>query len=238
MLILDPSDMLNVRLDQFYGIELNWWPAKIAEVAMFLVDHQANQQMAKVLGYTPNRLPIDIAANIHHCNAITSDWNHLLPGPELTTYMFGDPPFVGYDDRTDDQRTELRTVWNTRSIGRLDYVTAWHAKAIDYYGSSQAGRGDFAFVSTNSIAQGEPVPLLFKPLFAAGWRIKFAHTTFEWTTEAPSRERAFVHCIIVGFTRDTTVKQRLFTYRHHALDQSSEPSGLGLTRTWSTRPTS
>ena len=208
--LLDASALLNVTLDQFTGIELHWWPAKIAQVAMFLVDHQANRRMERRLGGIPDRLPLRIAANIRHTNAITGDWYSLLPGPEHTTYVFGNPPFVGYDDRTDDQRRELHTVWGTKSIGRLDYVTAWHAKAIDYY-TGRTG-GEFAFVSTNSIAQGEPVPLLFKPLFAAGWRVKFAHTTFEWTTEAPSSERAFVHCIIVGFTRGTTTKQRLFTY--------------------------
>lgn len=208
--LLDASALLKVTLDQFTGIELHWWPAKIAQVAMFLVDHQSNRRMERRLGGIPDRLPLKIAANIHNANAITDDWNSLLPGPDYTTYVFGNPPFVGYDDRTDAQRTELQTVWGTRAIGRLDYVTAWHAKAIAYYSTRTSG--DFAFVSTNSIAQGEPVPLLFKPLFKAGWRIKFAHTTFEWTTEATSRERAFVHCIIVGFTRDGTIKQRLFTY--------------------------
>lgn len=208
--LLDASSLLKVTLNQFTGIELHWWPAKIAQVAMFLVDHQANRRMERRLGGIPDRLPLKIAARIWHTNAITSDWNTLLPGPENTTYLFGNPPFVGYDDRSDDQRRELQTVWGTQSIGRLDYVTAWHAKAIGYYSSRTSG--EFAFVSTNSIAQGEPVSSLFKPLFAAGWRVKFAHTTFEWTTEAPSSQRAVVHCIIVGFTRDTTTKQRLFSY--------------------------
>lgn len=208
--LLDASALLKVALDHFTGIELHWWPAKIAQVAMFLVDHQANRLMERRLGGIPDRLPLKIAANIRHTNAVTGDWYTLLPGLEHTTYVFGNPPFVGYDDRTENQRHELQTVWGTRSIGRLDYVTAWHAKAMDYYKSR--ANGEFAFVSTNSIAQGEPVPLLFKPLFAAGWRVKFAHTTFEWTTEAPSSERAYVHCIIVGFTRDTITKQRLFTY--------------------------
>lgn len=216
--LLDASSLLNVTLEQFTGIELHWWPAKIAQVAMFLVDHQANRRMEQRLGGIPDRLPLKIAANIRHTNAITGDWNTLLPGPEPTTYLFGNPPFVGYDDRTEDQRRELQTVWGTQSIGRLDYVTAWHAKAIDYYSSRTDG--EFAFVSTNSIAQGEPVALLFKPLFAAAWRIKFAHTTFEWSTEAPSSERAYVHCVIVGFTRDTTTRQRLYTYS----EPKSKPS--------------
>lgn len=208
--LLDASAILRVTLDQFTGLELHWWPAKIAQVAMFLVDHQANRNMERRLGGIPDRLPLRIAANIHHSNAISGDWNALLPGPEHTTFVFGNPPFVGYDDRTEAQRTDLQTVWATRSIGRLDYVTAWHAKAIAYYATRSTG--EFAFVSTNSISQGEPVPLLFTPLANAGWRIKYAHTTFEWTTEAPSRERAVVHCVIVGFTRDQAAKQRLFTY--------------------------
>ncbi len=78
-MILDPSDLLNVTLDQFTGMEIKWWPAKIAETAMFLVDHQSNRQMEKTLGVTPNRLPIDIAANIHHANALTHDWLNSSP---------------------------------------------------------------------------------------------------------------------------------------------------------------
>lgn len=224
--LLDASALLRVTLDQFTGIELHWWPAKIAQVAMFLVDHQSNRDMERRLGGIPDRLPLVIAAHIHHTNAITGNWDTLLPGPEHTTYVFGNPPFVGYDDRTDDQRTELQTAWNRPSIGRLDYVTAWHAKAIAYYASRS--RGEFAFVSTNSIAQGEPVPLLFNPLFGAGWRVKYAHTTFEWTTEAPSRERAVVHCVIVGFTRDAALKQRLFTYPTPRAAPVEQPVQVGV----------
>lgn len=208
--VMDASALLNVTLNQFTGLEINWWPAKIAQTAMFLVDHQANQQMTHALGLAPDRLPIDITANIHHVNAVTSEWDDLLPDPQFVTYVFGNPPFVGYDDRTPAQRSELQAVWGTATIGRLDYVTAWVAKAMAFFENRPGG--EFAFVSTNSITQGEPVPLLFKPLFSAGWRIRFAHKTFEWTTEAPSAERAFVHCVIVGFTRDTAAKQRLFTY--------------------------
>lgn len=224
--LLDASSLLRVTLNQFTGLELNWWPAKIAQVAMFLVDQQANRDMERRLGGTPDRLPLKVAANIHHVNAIDADWDTLLPAPEHTTYIFGNPPFIGYDDRSPAQRRELQTVWNSTSIGRLDYVTAWHAKTIEFYRARSTG--EFAYVSTNSIAQGEPVPLLFNPLFAANWRVRFAHTTFEWTTEAPSKERAVVHCIIVGFTRESSAKQRLFTYTTPRADPTEQTVRVGI----------
>jgi hypothetical protein len=209
-LILDPSDMLNVRLDQFYGIELNWWPAKIAETAMFLVDHQANQQMAKTLGYTPNRLPIDISANIHHANAMSADWATLLPGIGPTVYVFGNPPFVGHKERSAAQTTELKSAWGkARYNGYLDYVTGWHAKTLDYLDDKD---GDFAFVTTNSVVQGEAVTALFDASADRGWSIAFAHRTFQWTSESVSKERAAVHCVIVGFTRRSLTRRTLFSY--------------------------
>lgn len=208
-LILDPSDLLNVRLDQFYGIELNWWPVKIAETAMFLVDHQANQRMAKVLGLTPDRLPITISAKIHHANALTSDWRLLLPAKGPKTFVFGNPPFLGRKERDEQQRAELLAAWNIKRAGHLDFVTSWHAKALGYLSDKD---GEFGFVTTNSISQGEPVASLFPRLFEAGWHIKFAHRPFQWNSESAARDKAAVHCVIIGFTRGTAVRQRLFDY--------------------------
>ncbi len=208
-LIFDPSALLHVRLDQFYGIELNWWPAKIAETAMFLVDHQANQKMAKTLGFTPNRLPIDIAANISHANALTIDWETILPGAGPNVLVFGNPPFLGHKERSKAQTLELQGAWGSPRTGHLDFVTAWHAKTMRYLSNKT---GVFGFVTTNSIVQGEPVQALFQPLAEAGWRIKYAHRTFAWTSETAAKERAAVHCVIVGFTRDNAAQQRLFDY--------------------------
>jgi hypothetical protein len=209
-LILDPSDLLHVRLDQFYGIELNWWPAKIAETAMFLVDHQANQQMAKVLGHTPNRLPINIAANITHGNALTVDWNTVLPGKGPQVFMFGNPPFLGDHTRDEQQLAEMQAAWGAdKQLSRLDFVTSWHAKALTYFA---ARTGEFGFVTTNSIVQGDPVHRLFDPIYDAGWHVKFAHRTFAWDSESASKDKAAVHCVIVGFTRDRGAKLRLFDY--------------------------
>ena len=209
-LFLDPSSLLHVTLDQFSGIELNWWPAKIAETAMFLVDHQANQRMAKTLGYTPNRLPINIEANIHHANALTADWDVLLPtDPGARVFMFGNPPFLGRQTTSEAQKAELAAAWAPTKVGHLDFVTSWHAKALGYLDPLD---GEFAFVTTNSITQGEPVSELFGRIESHGWRIKFAHRTFAWNSESASKDKAAVHCVVVGFTRDRTVKPRLFTY--------------------------
>lgn len=198
---------LKVRLDQFAGIEINWWPAKIAEVAMFLVDHQANREMALTLGLAPDRLPLKIAAKIVHGNALTTDWSTIV-SPSDDIRVFGNPPFLGHDSRTEEQAAELRQVWGRDDIGRLDYVTAWYSKTLRYLGRHRAL---WAFVSTNSIVQGEPAPTLFSAVFDAGWRIKFAHRTFQWMSEA--RNAAAVQCVIVGFTRDPGTA-RLFEYEH------------------------
>lgn len=212
---LDATMETKVTIDQFHGIELSWWPAKIAETAMFLVDHQANRKLALAVGEAPDRLPIRITAHIHHANALTSDWATLIPQAKGggQTYVFGNPPFLGHDTRTDEQAAELRAVWRRKDIGRLDYVTGWHAKTIDLLA---ARAGEFAFVTTNSITQGDQVPRLFGPLSGAGWRVKFAHRTFPWTSEAPGK--AAVHCVVVGFSRDTSKRQHLWDYAYPSFD--------------------
>src|SRR5699024_2107649 len=204
---LDISWEQKLSIGQFYGFELNWWPAKIAETAMFLVDHQANRELAEAIGAAPERLPITITAHIIHGNALNLDWLQALPEALKNTYVFGNPPFLGHDSRTPEQAQELRNVWNRKDISRLDYVTAWHVKTLELL---KKRRGMFAFVTTNSITQGEQVPRLFKPIFEQGWRIRFAHRTFAWDSEAPGK--AAVHCVIVGFDRQTEPKPRLWDY--------------------------
>lgn len=208
-LSLDVTFDTKVTIDQFHGIEISWWPAKIAETAMFLVDHQANRRLALAVGAAPDRLPITITAHIHHTNALTSDWHELIPeqrgGP---TYLFGNPPFLGHDSRTKNQAADLRAVWGRKDIGRLDYVTGWHKKSADFLAVRP---GEFAYVATNSITQGDQVPRLFGALQQLGWHVKFAHRTFAWTSEAPGK--ASVHCVIVGFTRQRSGRARLWDYR-------------------------
>ncbi|WP_408936226.1 DNA methyltransferase [Corynebacterium tuberculostearicum] len=196
-----------LSIGQFYGFELNWWPAKIAETAMFLVDHQANKELANAVGRPPERLPIKITAHIVHGNALQLDWADMLPDSATKTYIFGNPPFIGQYTKTAEQTADMKQVWGKDYDGYLDYVTGWHAKAKDLLADRP---GEFAYVTTNSITQGQPVPALFGPLFREGWRIKFAHRTFKWDSEAPGK--AAVHCVVVGFTRDREAKSRLWDY--------------------------
>lgn len=209
-LAFDVGVGLRVNLSQFVGIEISWWPAKIAETAMFLVDHQANIEMAKSLGHAPERFPLIESAQIHHANALQVEWSDLIEAPVGSTYTFGNPPFVGHTMKSPEQRQDLDHAWEgMKGSATLDYVTGWHAKAIKLY-DDQRFSGDWAYVTTNSIAQGDQVPTLFAPILAAGFRIKFGHRSFAWTSEAPGA--AAVHCVIVGFSREAKVSPRLFDY--------------------------
>ena len=198
-----------VRMSNFAGIEIEEWPAAIASTAMLLVDHLANQHMAELLGTSMVRLPIDDfnRANIHIGNALRTDWADIVPeGNEI--YCAGNPPFIGQYLKAADQKEDLQIVWGKDYTGYLDYVTGWYKKAADYLEDHPGGK--FAFVSTNSIAQGQPVPALFRPLFNAGWHISFAHQSFQWASEAPGM--AHVHCVIIGFEKGSQSLRRLFTY--------------------------
>lgn len=207
-LTIDVSTELKVTLDQFHGFEISEWPARIAETAMLLVDHLANQQMAEEFGMAPDRLPIQLSAQITCTNALLIEWRQFLPATTGATYTFGNPPFIGARIMSSEQKAQLQRVWRDNKIGELDYVTGWHAQAIHLYSDGRSG--EFGYVTTNSITQGQPVPALFGPIQRAGWRIKYAHRTFAWDSEAPGK--AAVHCVIVGFTRDRGAQQQLWNY--------------------------
>ncbi|SEH66667.1 Type II restriction/modification system, DNA methylase subunit YeeA [Mycolicibacterium rutilum] len=205
-LSLDVTANIKVTLDHFFGIEIEEWPARIAETAMLLVDHLANQQMAEEFGEAPDRLPIEIAPTIIHANALHTDWASLVP-PSDDVVILGNPPFIGQYTKTAAQTADTKAIWGPRYNGYLDYVTCWYAKAIDFYGSF-ASR--WAFVSTNSICQGEAVEFLWRPILEAGWRCRFAHRSFQWVTEATGG--AAVHVSIVGFDKLNVPQPVLWTY--------------------------
>lgn len=197
---IDPSLGLKVSMDQFHGIEIEDWPARIAETAMFLVDHQANLDLAKEFGVQPERLPIEISAKIVQGNAIRTDWREVLI-PTENTLVFGNPPFVGMAWMTKSQQEDnriafagLATAKGLRT-GRLDYVACWYAKTLDYLAGTRGTRA--AFVSTNSLTQGEQARTMQPLLRRSGFCVRFAHRTFRWTSEAPGA--AVVHVVIVGF---------------------------------------
>lgn len=200
-----------VQLDHFFGIEIEEWPARIAQTALHLAHHQANREMEQLLGQAPSILPLSTSAHITIGNALRTDWTRVCP-PSPSVRIVGNPPFIGQSMRSEEQTDDLRVVWGDAYDGYLDYVTGWFIKASQYFHAVPRG-GRFAFVSTNSIAQGAPVPALFRPLLEGGWRIRFAHQTFAWTSEAPGA--AAVHCVITGFDRGAPhekARPMLFTY--------------------------
>lgn len=202
----DVTGFIKVTLDHFYGIEIEEWPARIAETAMLLVDHLANQRMEEDFGDAPDRLPIRIAPTIIHDNALRLDWASVVePGPDVI--IIGNPPFIGQYTKTADQTADTRRIWGTRYNGYLDYVTCWYALAVQYF-KGQPGR--WAFVSTNSISQGEAAEALWRPIIEEGWRCRFAHRSFQWSTEAP--DGAAVHVSIIGFDKRRSPRAMLWTY--------------------------
>lgn len=138
---LDVSWEQKLSIGQFYGFELNWWPAKIAETAMFLVDHQANRELAQRIGNAPERLPIKITAHIRHGNALQMEWDNEIKRVSGATYIFGNPPFIGQYTKTKEQTEDMKRVWGDDYDGYLDYVTGWHAKSKDLLGDRRGGGG-------------------------------------------------------------------------------------------------
>ena len=214
------EEHLAVRLSSFHGIELEEWPAQIAATALHLVEHQANQAMELALGSAPDPLPLDKIKSIVVGNALRVDWATVLE-PTEHLYIMGNPPFIGISLRSAAQVDDLQAVWGPSYHGSLDYVTGWYIKAMQLLDSAGYG-GKFAFVSTNSITQGEAVSSMFRPIFNGGWRIGFAHRTFSWTSEAPGA--AAVHCAILGF--DKTPKQQSVLYDY--ADLKGEPARIAV----------
>ena len=214
--VMDISDLLKIDVDQFYGIEIDDWPARIAGLAMWLMDHQMNMAVSETFGFYYARLPLTRAAQIKIGNALRMDWKDVVPPSELS-FILGNPPFRGHQWRSKDQMEDMDFVFGENSkTKRLDYVTAWFQKASDFARSANL---DIAFVATNSICQGEQVPLLWKRLFHEGaWNIHFAHRTFEWQNQA--KGKAGVHVVIVGLTRKSVSKARLFIYENVKADPS------------------
>jgi len=198
--------LLNV--DQFYGIEIEEFPAQIARTALWLIDHQMNLKVSEEFGKYFVRLPLQKAAKIVHGNALRLDWRDIIQPIDLT-YIMGNPPFVGKHLRTAEQTAFMKDVFTgVRNYKSLDYVAAWHRKAVDFMGNNPQIKT--AFVSTNSITQGEQVAVLWQDLLQRGVKIHFAHRTFQWTNEA--RGKAAVHCVIIGFALIDCNLKRLFDY--------------------------
>lgn len=195
-----------VNLKNFHGIELEDFACCVARTALWIAEKQADADTAKVTQRVYQELPLTDYEGIVNANALRIDWNSVVTADEVD-YVLGNPPFIGQSQRADGQVDDLKLVWGRDYDGYLDYATCWYKKAADYLAGAHA---DFAFVSTNSICQGQPVPALFRPLFDANWEIRFAHRSFVWDSAAD--DEAHVHVVIVGFSRDVAAPIA-FTYR-------------------------
>jgi hypothetical protein len=191
---VDVFGLVRIDVDQFYGIEIEEFPAQIAQVALWLVDHQMNVRVSEEFGLYFARIPLKTTPHIVNGNALRLDWAEVLP-PERCSYVLGNPPFVGAKFLDDAQRADVAQVFaGIEGGGLLDLVAAWYVKAARYVHGTNIR---CAFVSTNSVSQGEQVGVLWGWLLAQGIRIHFAHRTFRWSNEA--RGMAAVHCVIIGF---------------------------------------
>ncbi|MEX3843186.1 class I SAM-dependent DNA methyltransferase [Paraburkholderia sp. BR10882] len=193
--LLDVSTLCRVRVNQFYGLEIDDAAAHIARVALWITDHQMNLESADRFGNTRPTVPLVDTPHVHQENALRVDWASILQ-PAQCSYVMGNPPFVGAKYLSDAQREDTRLIFaKINNGGLLDYVAAWYVKALAYI--QQNPMIDVAFVSTNSITQGEQVSALWGPLLQGGIHIRFAHRTFQWSNEG--KGIAAVHCVIIGF---------------------------------------
>jgi len=206
------------NVDQFFGIEIEEFPAQIAQTALWLTDHQMNMRVSEEFGKYYARLPLEKSATIIHGNALQVDWRKIV-APESLSYILGNPPFGGKQYQSQEQKKDLWRVFNDVQGARvLDFVAAWYRIAIDYMAENPKIRA--AYVSTNSITQGEQVGVLWGDLLKRGVKIHFAHRTFQWSSEA--RGKAAVHCVIIGFALQDTTEKRIFDYE----TPQSTPKGL------------
>ncbi|MGR0481346.1 MAG: class I SAM-dependent DNA methyltransferase [Candidatus Electronema sp. V4] len=207
---LDVRGLIRLNVDQFFGIEIEEFPAQIAQVALWLTDHQMNQQVSEEFGLYFARIPLKTSPNIVCANALRMDWNELVPAERLSfSFIMGNPPFVGHHYQSAEQKADQSQVMHKIAAhGVLDFVANWHVKAAEYMRHNR--ESETAFVSTNSITQGEQAGLLWSLLLANGVRINFAHRTFQWNNEA--RGKAAVHCVIVGFALFNRLEKWLFEY--------------------------
>ena len=210
MFDLDPSagGLIEVNVDQMYGIEIEEFPALIAQTALWLTDHQMNMEFSSESGKAFKRIPLQASATIVHGNALTLPWEDIIT-PEKLHFILGNPPFIGHQWRTETQVKNMHEVWGTSgAYNRLDFVTCWYKKAAEFMRKNP--RIQTALVATNSISQGEQVSPLWKTLHGMGMHINFAHRTFQWSNDA--KGVAAVHCVIEGFSPTSKPRKRLFSY--------------------------
>jgi hypothetical protein len=253
--VLDVQSLINVDVDQFYGIEIEEFPAQIAQVALWLTDHQMNMRVSEEFGNYFARIPLKATPHIVCGNSLRVNWGGENPRFD---FIFGNPPFLGKSNQSVEQKEDMQLVCEgIKNAGLLDFVTAWFIKATKYINGEYirgnvifpspeeqqeiTGNGKAeeyrkilaqwkvshlhsntrcAFVSTNSITQGEQVGLLWSWMLAQGIKIHFAHRTFSWNNEA--RGKAAVHCVIIGFGLQEVAEKIIYEYE----DIKGEPHAV------------
>jgi len=193
---------IKVSINQFYGIEINDFAVTVATTALWISESQMMAETERIVHHNIDFLPLKSYANIHEGNALRTDWHEVCPNPD---YIIGNPPFVGASMMSKQQKKEITELFpKNRMAGVLDYVSGWYVKAAQMF---QGTDTHCAFVSTNSICQGEQVAALWKPLKEHfGIHIDFAYRTFRWDSEA--NLKAHVHCVIVGFSCTDSKRER------------------------------
>ena len=201
---LDLGDVIKVKIDQFYGIEINDFAVAVAKTALWIAESQMKTETESIVNQDINRLPLRSNTNIIENNALRMDWNLLCPANELS-YIIGNPPFVGQKKQSDEQKADIELVFGSKHKGlkMLDYVAGWYKKSVDIMRDTNIRA---ALVSTNSICQGESIEDLWTPLFNEGAHIDFAYRTFRWDNNV--KNEAQVHCVIVGFSMGEEVKKK------------------------------
>ena len=202
------GDISQVSIDQFYGIELLEFPVEVARVSMWLMEHVMNLKFGEQFGAVFPSIPLKKTPQIVCANALTTDWSSVVNPTELD-YIMGNPPFGGSSTISKTQKKEvISTCPDLKNNGTLDYVCGWYFKAADLMTENR--RLECAFVSTNSICQGEQVAPLWGSLFGRGLHINFAHQTFQWKNEA--KDNAGVYCVIIGFSFVERKQKSLYVY--------------------------
>lgn len=207
---LDTAILSAIDVDQFFGIEIDEFPARIAETALWMMDHIMNNRMSLEFGRSFVRIPLKKSPHIVVENALTYDWASLLPAASCS-YVFGNPPFRGHQWRSAAQQADMARIWGTSGqYNRLDYVSCWFRKAKEY--AAPNPNIEIAFVSTNSITQGEQCGILWPFMLSSNLSIHFAHRTFQWNNEA--RGKAAVHCVVIGMTFGSPARRVIYEYEH------------------------
>lgn len=198
---------IKVQINQFYGIEINDFAVTVAKTALWIAESQMMQETERIMTQHLEFLPLKSYTNIVEGNALRVDWDDVVPASELN-YIMGNPPFIGARMKEKPQAEDMDYIFDGyKNYGNLDYVAAWYMKAAKYIQNTNI---EVAFVSTNSISQGEQVAILWRPLMEDfNIAINFAHTTFIWDSEASLK--AHVHCIIVGFSNNERKKKIIYT---------------------------